>query len=290
MNLYFVVAADLKNLRMYTDLFYNKDEALNAGWKLAVHLTLSSPEDFISNPQPTDIDGVTSWVYANGNSSYLVVEERIVSLNTSVQVGDLPDPHQEEFFSKDFSLDGLTHILKLFEEFNSVTETPFVTVTPNILNTSASDNNLFDTLDASLLDNYPPVSVPSVFSSVPVDDPLEDSLPATFSYDSKPMTVADVKADVEAAEPTYLLSEAKRFALVTARLRKRPNFIFTVQNLSGVQLNQTKALSELKLKSDIAYDIVADDCSIIDNLIDDLRNEESSSSSEEEDESSSEDS
>jgi hypothetical protein len=257
LTIYYALGINLVNLRLYTDLFYDKEEALNCAWKLAEQLTLSNPKDFITNPEPVgDVAVSRSWIFANSSVAYVVVEEWEVKVpNTGIaepmQVGGLEDPR----------LDGLQGLMNLLN------------IPLNLPNIS-----MLDFLDAK---NNVPTVVP------PVDDPFEDSLPCTFAYGTnwhrkKPLTVADVKADPHNALYPYDLSEQERLALVTARIRKRPNFSTKIDPFSSIVINQKETLAELKARTTLAQEVVNNECVLIENFIDSLIGEESSSSSEEE--------
>lgn len=274
MKIYFVVGVDVKNLAMYTDLFYDQGDALNFAWKLAVKLTLEHPEEFISNPQSTDIEGVTSWVFAEGNSAYVVVEERLLedttknSLGVSDQLSELSNQFEPGNFDK------LNEFLNLVNSFN---QTPTVQLGADIPPTlKLSDGYIHE---SHLPIWYVPPSGHPVVDTVPAKfyDPLDDSMPATFSYDNKPMTIKSVKLDINNAQSPNDLPINKRFALAIARIRRLPDYVFDVNES---KFNQEEALEHLKVKTGIGYMICSSESNLVEDFMFSLKGDESSSSSE----------
>jgi hypothetical protein len=237
-TVYYAIGIDLRSLKLYTDIFYDKEDAFNCAWRLAEQLTLSTPEDFIAKPQMSNESSENkTWMFANGSSSYVAVEEWRIAVPTvnsfgDIQVGKFPDE--------------LSSLLDLF----------------------ASKDE----------------------SKTIVDDPWEDSLPGTFAYGTnvhrkKPLRIADIKADPHNALYTFELSDQERAALVTARIRKRPGYSFSVNSENfDLLLNQNEALAELNVLTNIGIDIIDNECGLIDDFIDKMKDEDESSSSSSEEE------
>lgn len=88
------------------------------------------------------------------------------------------------------------------------------------------------------------------------DDPLADHLPAGWSYpDKKPVTIGQLKAGQDCLMASEL-SEDQKWALVTARVSKRPKCLFLLPPYGNGLYSQTHALSELKNKTEVGRIIV----------------------------------
>lgn len=131
-----------------------------------------------------------------------------------------------------------------------------------------------------LLNLFKDQALSSIAQSTP-DDPMDRSLPAGWMYGGKPATMADLFDDPYNVLPIYNLSEAQKWALVTSRVSKRPNFIEYLPATGNC--NQSAALLELKNKTNIGKEIVLLECARLDQVLAEQKEEESSSSSEEED-------
>lgn len=83
--------------------------------------------------------------------------------------------------------------------------------------------------------------------SLSKDDPQADHLPGGWSYpDKRPLTMKDLKAGADAIMASEL-TEDQKWALVTARVAKRPNCLFLLTPYGGSGLySQKYALEELK--------------------------------------------
>lgn len=112
--------------------------------------------------------------------------------------------------------------------------------------------------------------MPSVISK-PVDDPFEKSLPGGFTYDGKPVNMDYVISHPDDVVLPLSLTSEQQLALVTARIRKRPNYSLSVY---GFKLEQFNALDEIKNKTYYLKDLVKAELTVLDNYISSLLNEE----------------
>lgn len=86
----------------------------------------------------------------------------------------------------------------------------------------------------------------------PPDNPFDPNLPGGFNWTGKPLLIKDVQAHAIDVKDTYSLTENQKWALIIARVSKRPNFLI----LPSVGLySQKYALEELKKKTTIGLDI-----------------------------------
>ena len=69
-------------------------------------------------------------------------------------------------------------------------------------------------------------AAPVVPPPVPVDDPEQPTLPGGFNYNDMPFTVQDVTLDPYYVKDVHELTHNQQWALVLARVRKRPNIIW----------------------------------------------------------------
>lgn len=258
---YCVIGIKFKNKELYTDYFASKDLALNAAWKLGSSLTNDDRHNFISNPDPVNNGSADEqiWVFVDSDEAYVAVEYRLVVENNDQITIDDP-----------FNLDPVK-----LEELKRFVE--------------SLTHNSFDHLlgqVTSLLLNDSMVSLPDPVALPPTvqDDPFADNLPGGFTYDNKPLTIGDIKADPYCSHSIYSLSDAQKTALVTARIRKMPNYYYKDIAPANNRL-QSLALEEIKNKTSLGEDIVRYEIAILENFVIDLQTDEesSSSSSDEED-------
>lgn len=118
----------------------------------------------------------------------------------------------------------------------------------------------------------------------PKDDPMDPTLPAGWTYNGKPITMADLLEDPYNIKPTYDLSESQRYALVTSRIKKRPQFFLSIPSI--FRGDQKAVLHELETKTNIGHEIVMLECVFLDRILSEQKDaeaEESSSESSSED-------
>lgn len=131
---------------------------------------------------------------------------------------------------------------------------------------------------------------PSAFPDAPVvvatarpipqlDNFNDPSLPFGFSISGKPITMEEAVDDPFMVAFFDTLTENKEWAIVTARVKKRP--LFSVTTKSGVFFQQA-ALKELNEKTAIGVEIRDNEISLLADALSALTEEESSSSSSEE--------
>lgn len=104
-------------------------------------------------------------------------------------------------------------------------------------------------------------------ASFPIpDDPLEETLPAGWTWNGKPITVIDLQNDPYSVKYYSQLSEKEKIALVTARLRKRPSFLI---NINGVgTIYQKLALEHVTKQDYIGQRIVTNDIVVLSTELD----------------------
>ncbi len=99
---------------------------------------------------------------------------------------------------------------------------------------------------------------------VPVDDPEEDSLPAGWDLSGNPIKMKQFFGDPDNVKPIGFLTEAQKWALVEARIAKRPNFSVKVPNVGTFV--QFSTLDELKRRTCIGHYIRNMECDYLDDL------------------------
>lgn len=122
-------------------------------------------------------------------------------------------------------------------------------------------------------DSTPPAPV------LPPDKFNDSTLPFGFSISGKPITMEEAVNDPFMVAFFDTLTENKEWAIVTARVKKRPSF--SVNTKAGL-LNQQAALKELNEKTAVGVEIRDNEISLLANTLSSLTEEESSSSSSEE--------
>lgn len=86
--------------------------------------------------------------------------------------------------------------------------------------------------------------------TVSLDNPYDDNLPAGFHYSNgRPLVMDDIKNDPDG--PIYIdsLSENQKWALVIARINKRPHFEIDVNGFYPFSFSQSETLKVLKAKN-----------------------------------------
>lgn len=113
------------------------------------------------------------------------------------------------------------------------------------------------------------------------DNPHDPFLPAGWSYSGKPLTMSDLLDDPYNVVPFNSLTEPQQLALVTSRIKKRPNFF---QPIIGVgNFNQQAALQELENKTNFGLEIIMMEIIWLDRVLNELKEVEESSSESSED-------
>lgn len=112
---------------------------------------------------------------------------------------------------------------------------------------------------------------------LPKDDFYEMSLPIGFNVNGKPITMEDLYDDPYSVASYDTLSENQEWAIVIARVRKRPGF--STQTSAGT-LSQQAALDELQKKSTVGKEIKDREIQLLANVLSTELEESSSSSSE----------
>ena len=101
----------------------------------------------------------------------------------------------------------------------------------------------------------------------PMDYPMEDTLPAGFSLTDKPLTIADLIADPYQVKHTRDLTDNQKWALITARIRKRPNFLMNVGIFGVGYVSQSEALDYLKAKDQAGLIIRDHELKMLDEIL-----------------------
>ncbi len=112
-------------------------------------------------------------------------------------------------------------------------------------------------------------------ASVPADNPFDPELPGGFTVNDKPLFIKDLK-DLN-FKYDYQLTEDQKWALVVARVSKRPSFIYPI---IGTSYDQLKSLVALKAKNAMGLEIRDVEIAVLANYYWELADEASSSSSE----------
>ena len=99
----------------------------------------------------------------------------------------------------------------------------------------------------------------------PKDDPEQRNLPAGWDYNGKPITVEEMLQDPSAVKEYDTLTTKEIVALVTARIRKRPNFVINIPGC-GI-LNRDEALLELSKMSHIGDMIIANELLVLNRML-----------------------
>lgn len=237
-----------------------------------IALTTSSPypEWVIRNPvQETESDGSLRWVFLDTYKFYVAVHFKTI-------LGVSPSENPEvEVVKKSYGSD-------IFIKASDVplVQQPKADSDPEENWVDKFIDNFYDNLNKAV----PPPPVVK-------DTPLLHSLPAGWLLNGKPATMADLVNNPTAVKHTYELTESQRFALVTARVSKRPGFSMLLHGLGT--FTQAPTLQDLKAKTTLGYEIVRQECEWLDRVLDshvllqgivEDEEEESSSSSDEEDE------
>jgi len=99
----------------------------------------------------------------------------------------------------------------------------------------------------------------------PKDDPEDMDLPGGWDLNNKPILVRDLCDDPYSVKDFHSLTAKQQIALVTARIRKRPNFILNIPGWGT--FNRDAALVELNPVSHIGEMIIESDLDILDKLV-----------------------
>lgn len=102
---------------------------------------------------------------------------------------------------------------------------------------------------------------------LPQDELFADDMPIGWTEDGKPARVKDMKDDPENIKSTYSLTDDEKWALVTARMSKRPKF-FTI--IDGMRYAQHNVLDILKARTQSGLEIRDRDIKFIDEFHCDL--------------------
>jgi hypothetical protein len=105
---------------------------------------------------------------------------------------------------------------------------------------------------------------------VTFDEPYADDLPAGWFANNKPATMEDLWNDPFYIKSIFMLTENQKWALVIARIKKRPNFYL---DLDYNVFDQFGALQHLYLKDSIGEDIRANELDWLYELREDRMNE-----------------
>lgn len=93
-----------------------------------------------------------------------------------------------------------------------------------------------------------------------------EQMPGGFDWFDKPVFSVTLFEDPENIKPTSELSDAQKWGLVTARVKKQPNFSLLIPFVGT--FIQSSALEELKKKSVIGDQIVKMECDFLDSIRD----------------------
>lgn len=126
---------------------------------------------------------------------------------------------------------------------------------------------------------HPPLTTLPLPAITPsnVDDPTDLGLPGGFDFNDKPLFMKDIK-DGDDFKQDYQLTEEQKWALVTARIAKRPLFIWH-NLLTRATCDQQQALQELKTRSPAGVGLRNEEIYVLQNWYEEILGDEESSSS-----------
>jgi hypothetical protein len=105
-----------------------------------------------------------------------------------------------------------------------------------------------------------------------LDDPFEESLPAGWNWDNKPITMQDLYNDPFCIKPTSQLTKVQQWALTKARVSKRPNYSVLLPLGTFVQSSALQVLGEPWTHvTENGIEIIIQECQLIDNYAEDLQ-------------------
>lgn len=99
----------------------------------------------------------------------------------------------------------------------------------------------------------------------PKDDPKRTDLPAGWDYNGKPITVEEMLQNPSAVKEYDTLTTKEIVALVTARIRKRPNYSLNVPGWGT--FDQTLALAELNYTSHVKNMIIVGELLVLSRML-----------------------
>lgn len=204
-------------------------------------------------------DQMRGWVIAESPKYFISILERKVSLlspmttDSSHEAGsvskghardavvllDLPTKLNSSAAGQARSAFGLPSLMS-YNDLNDVVsgKSPVVMPAPN------ATACVSPVMKTEIPATAPPVNV----SSKPRDDAYADNLPAGFQYSSnRPLVMSDIVIDPDSPILIDSLSENQKWALVIARINKRPHFKIELD--SHWDFDQAAALEALKTKS-----------------------------------------
>lgn len=291
-NVYVVISvksgAELETCEVYLD----KQVALGRASAIAHFVAVHHPE-WVQNPKDTglDIEDTRRWVFLDSYSNYVAVHSKKVWGTNQSKTADPLESVKN--FSTDLSLhltlDDIRAVVFDSEKYSPIDfewakkHSEQCALCKGLVAAERAENPLLN-LDKDLA--YVQNTINQALNNViqtPADDPMDRSLPAGWTYNNKPATMADLFDDPYNVKPIDSLSEAQKWALVTSRVSKRLNFTAYLPGIGNC--NQPAALLELKNKTTLGKEIVELECTWLDQTLTDQTEteEESSSSSEEED-------
>ena len=116
---------------------------------------------------------------------------------------------------------------------------------------------------SAVLDNTSPVPIIK-----PMDYPMQDDLPGGFSLDDKPIIMSELINDPHNVKKSIDLTDNQKWAIVTARIRKRPYFRVNVGVYGVGYAYQDDALKHLKDKTMAGLIIRDYELKFLDEIID----------------------
>jgi hypothetical protein len=99
-------------------------------------------------------------------------------------------------------------------------------------------------------------------------NPYDKNAPAGWFQNGKPAKMSDLRKNPHDIVPIYDLSENKQWALVTARIKKSPDYNEYIPSMydEDFVVDQEQALIELKNRSDKGHDILQHECLFLENI------------------------
>ena len=250
-GVYVVLAINDKAEVEACETYAGVQTALGRAWHLAVAKSGSNP--IWANPSPQEEkleDGSVRWVMLETSKHFVAVFYKTI---------------ETALTSKKDVVDVVRTMSWQTKDGYNVMKPPVDTSAPPM---SFSDGYSKQTIGDLIRKMLGGTSTPTPVQRVlPLDDPYEKSLPAGWNGDGKPITIEQMLADPDNAQHSNELSEAQQWALVIARVNKRPGL--KLGGFAGELKTQATALKDLKERNADGLAIKSHDLYLLDKLLND---------------------
>lgn len=244
-SVYVVLAVNDKAEVEACETYAGVQTALGRAWHLAVAKSGSNP--IWANPSPQEEkleDGSIRWVLLETSRHFVAVFYK---------------PIETALTSKK----DLVNVVRTMSWQTKDGYKP-----PQFMNGSISFTDGYPTIGDLIRSKLGGTPAPTPIQRVlPLDDPYEKSLPAGWNGDGKPITIEESLADPLNTLHSNELSEAQKWALVTARVNKRPGL--KLGGFAKELKTQATALQDLKDKNADGLAIREHDLYLLDKLLND---------------------